>query len=79
MRVLVVSSLFLFMLACEISPVVSAPSDAPGVRYSDCERAAEDYCEHTIKASDREMDSCVAEYRFKCVSSRARSSAGSHS
>lgn len=75
MKALVASFLFLSALGCEISPVVSAPSDTPGVRYSDCDRAAEDYCEHSIKASDREMDACVAEHRFKCLSSRAESSA----
>ncbi len=61
-------------LGCEISPVVSAPFDGPGMRYSDCERAAEEYCEHTIRASDRDMDACVAEHRFKCLSSSAKSS-----
>jgi len=65
--------LLLLSLGCEISPIVSAPSDIPGTRYSDCDRAAKDYCEHAIKAAASEMDTCVAEYRFKCVSSRASS------
>jgi hypothetical protein len=56
-------------MGCEISPVVT--SETPGTRYSDCDRAAEDYCEHALKASEREMDACVAEHRFKCVSSEA--------
>ena len=73
MKALVASLLFLFALGCEISPVVSAPSDTPGVRYSDCDRAAEDYCEHALDVSSREMDACVAEHRFKCLSSGARS------
>ena len=59
-------------LGCEISPVVTSPMDSPGMRYGDCERAAEEYCEHSIKASEREMEACVAEHRFKCLSSRAR-------
>ena len=67
------TSLFLLStLGCEISPVVSAPVDTPGARYSDCDRAAEDYCEHKIQASDREMDACVAEHRYKCLSSSKR-------
>jgi hypothetical protein len=74
MKALVASLLFLSALGCEIAPVVSTPSDAPGVRYSDCDRAAEDYCEHTIKASADDMDACVAQYRFECLSSGARSS-----
>ena len=61
-------------LGCEISPVVTAPFDLPGKRYSDCELAAEGYCEHSIKATARDMDACVAEHRFRCLSSRARSS-----
>ena len=59
-------------LGCEISPVVSAPLEAPGVRYSDCERAAEEYCEEVVRPSDRKMDACVAEHRFQCVSSGAQ-------
>lgn len=58
-------------LACEISPVVSAPEE-PGSRYSDCDRAAREYCEDTLNTPDEEMDSCTAEYRFKCVSNEAR-------
>jgi hypothetical protein len=73
MRGLLACLLVLPALGCEISPVVSAPSDLPGVRYSDCDRAAEDYCEHAIKAPASDMQSCVAENRFKCVSSGARS------
>lgn len=74
MKGMVASLVFLAALGCEISPVVSAPSDAPGVRYSDCDRAAEEYCEHKINASARDMEACVAEYRFKCLSSSARDS-----
>jgi hypothetical protein len=66
-------------LGCEISPVVSAPLDTPGARYSDCDRAAEDYCEHAVKAADQEMDACVAEYRYKCMTSGSNSSLPSRS
>ena len=61
-------------LGCEISPVVTAPFDSPGARYSDCERAAEEYCEHSLRAAAREMEACVAEHRFQCLSSKARAS-----
>lgn len=74
MKALVVSLFLLSTLGCEISPVVTSPSDAPGVRYSDCDRAAEEYCEHSVKAPSREMDACVAESRFKCLSSGAKAS-----
>ena len=57
-------------LGCEISPVVSAPEE-PRSRYSDCDRAARDYCEDFLGASRQDMDACVAEHRFKCVSSGA--------
>ena len=36
--------------------------------------AAEGYSVHSIKLSDRSMDACVAEHRFKRLSSDARSS-----
>jgi hypothetical protein len=71
MKSILMAMVCLAVLACEISPVVSAPED-PGSRYSDCDRAAREYCEDTLKTSDAEMDSCVAEYRFKCVSNEAR-------
>lgn len=74
MKILLGALACLAALGCEISPVVTAPFDGPGKRYSDCERAAEDYCEHSIKATARNMDACVAEHRFKCLSSGARSS-----
>ena len=51
MKTLLVALVCLFALGCEISPVVTAPFDSPGRRYSDCERAAEDYCEYSIKAT----------------------------
>jgi hypothetical protein len=74
MKALLSALACLSILGCEIAPVVSAPSGLPGIRYSECDRAAEDYCKHAIKAAARDMDACVAEYRFKCVSSRAKSS-----
>lgn len=60
------------VLACQISPVVSSPEERRS-RYWDCDRAAREYCEHSIGASDPEMDACVAEYRYRCVSAGARS------
>ncbi len=66
-------------LGCEISPVVTAPFDSPGTRYSDCERAAEEYCEHSIGAAARDMEACVAEHRFQCLSSKARTSTADRS
>ncbi len=74
MKTLLVALACLSALGCEISPVVTAPFDSPGMRYADCERAAEDYCEYSIKATARNMDACVAEHRFKCLSSSAKSS-----
>jgi hypothetical protein len=69
MRALLAAFVGLVALGCEIAPVVSAPLDSPGIRYQDCDRAAEEYCENSIKPASRDMDACVAEYRFKCVSS----------
>ena len=54
---------------CEIVPVASAPKESPGVRYWDCDREAEEYCEEVVELTARDMDACVAEYRFTCSSS----------
>lgn len=59
----------LLALGCEIAPVVSAPMESPGVRYRDCNRAAEEYCEDSVKPTAQDMDACVAEHRFQCLSS----------
>ena len=64
-------------LGCEIAPVVTNPNS--GGRYSDCGRAAQDYCELVLKKAEEGMEACDAEYRFKCVSSGARSSGISRS
>ena len=61
----------LLALGCEISPVVTNP-EMPNNRYSDCERAAESYCELSLEATRQEMDACVAKYRFQCVSRGAK-------
>lgn len=57
-------------VGCEISPVVTAP-EGIGTRYGDCDRAAREYCEHGLEVDDAQMDRCVAEHRFRCVSSGA--------
>lgn len=54
------------LVGCSIAPVVS--TQEPSARYQDCERAARDYCEESVQASGSELDKCVAEARFKCVS-----------
>jgi len=69
MRALLAAFGGLVALGCEIAPIVSAPLDSPGTRYHDCDRAAEEYCEDSIKPAARDMDACVAEHRFKCLSS----------
>jgi hypothetical protein len=62
-------------LGCELSPVVTVPAEPAGGRYADCDRAAQDYCEHVIEAKAKDMDACIAKYRFECVSTRARTGA----
>ena len=79
MRVWLAAFSGLAVLGCEISPVVSAPLDSPGVRYRDCDRAAEEYCEESIQPAARDMDACIAEHRFKCLSSGARAPSASRS
>jgi hypothetical protein len=72
MRALVVAVVCLAAIGCEISPVVSSP-EPTGSRYSDCERAALAYCEDVIRARGTEMDACIAEHVYECVSSGATS------
>lgn len=55
------------LLGCEISPVVTADESFLGP-YHDCKQAAEDYCEHVVVAAARDMDTCVADHTFQCVS-----------
>lgn len=54
-------------LGCTLNPVVTTPQ-VDTTLYDDCERAAEDYCELVIGASDDDLDRCVANYTFQCVS-----------
>lgn len=64
------SALVLLAAGCEISPVVSAQE--PTGRYASCERASQDYCEHVVEAKAKEMEKCVADYTFQCLSGGAR-------
>ena len=65
------SLVVLVALGCEISPVVTNP-ELPSSRYSDCGRAAEDYCELSLEATRQELAACVAKYRYQCVSRGAK-------
>jgi hypothetical protein len=58
----------LLALACQISPVVTPSSEEGNSRYSDCRRAARDYCRHVLAVSDDEQDKCVAKRAFECLS-----------
>lgn len=59
----------LLALACTISPTVTVP-ESPGPRYFDCEHAARSYCEEVVRASGDDLEGCVAEQTFRCVSGR---------
>ena len=54
-------------LGCRIAPVVSDASVGT-TRYDDCEQAAQNYCEFVIHASESELEGCVANYAFQCIS-----------
>jgi len=54
-------------LGCTINPVVS--DTQVGIGYYDaCERAAENYCEYVVEAAESDLESCVANYTFQCLS-----------
>lgn len=54
--------------ACQISPVVTDPSPPHDDRYSQCREAARDYCRKVVGVAADELDRCVAEHAFRCVS-----------
>jgi len=54
-------------LGCRIAPVVS-DTQLGTSHYGDCEQAAQNYCEHVVKASDSDREGCVAKYAFQCIS-----------
>jgi hypothetical protein len=55
-------------LGCTISPVVSDPRERSSEVYSDCRRAAKDYCREVVNAPSNEVDRCVADYAYRCTS-----------
>jgi hypothetical protein len=69
---LLVAAIALMGLACSIAPVVTDPSQEGGARYSDCRRAAKDYCRDGLGVSEAEMKKCVAESTFQCISAGGR-------
>ena len=54
-------------LGCRIAPVVS-DTQVGTSNYDDCERASRNYCERVVRASDAELEDCVAKYTFQCIS-----------
>jgi hypothetical protein len=58
---------------CQLSPVITTPEPRQSDRYDDCRRAAEEYCHHARKAPESEMDRCVADAVYSCVSGKERS------
>ena len=65
---LALALLAVMALSCRIAPVITDKSDPSSDRYSDCKRAAREYCRHVIDPAQSEMDGCVAKYAFECVS-----------
>jgi hypothetical protein len=54
-------------LGCRIAPVVS-DAHVGTTRYDDCEQAAQNYCEFVIHAAESDLEGCVANYAFQCIS-----------
>lgn len=61
---LVASSL---ALGCSLAPVVTDTRMGTS-RYDDCEQAAQNYCEFVIRAPEDDLEACVANYAFQCIS-----------
>jgi hypothetical protein len=54
-------------LACTVSPVITEPQNGGSDRYSDCRRAARDYCRHVLEVEDDGMKRCVANSTYECL------------
>jgi len=63
-----VSTLVVGALGCRIAPVLTDPSQRSEDHYSQCREAARDYCKKVVNVSADDLDRCVAEHAFRCVS-----------
>ena len=59
------------LAGCEISPVVSEPMSREPDRYHSCRRAARDYCREVVQPPAAELDRCVADAAYRCLSGAA--------
>ncbi len=65
--------LALLCLSCTISPVVTEPSLDGGRRdhYDACKRASKDYCREVLATAQDEMNKCVANFTYECLTGSA--------
>ena len=64
--------LALLGLSCTISPVLTEPSlNAGRDRYDACKRASKDYCREVLNTTPDEMDKCVANFTYECLTGGA--------
>ncbi len=63
----------LLALSCTISPVVTEPSldGGRGNHYDACKRASKDYCREVLATAQDEMNKCVANFTYECLTSSA--------
>ncbi len=63
----------LLALSCTISPVVTEPSLDGGRRdhYGACKRASKDYCREVLATAQDEMNKCVANFTYECLTGSA--------
>jgi len=59
------------LAGCEISPVVTDPTQREPDPYHACRRAARDYCKEVVQPSTAELDRCVADRAYRCLSGGA--------
>lgn len=71
-RSILLAGLLALALGCQVSPVVTPPSEAGSSRYDDCRRASRDFCRHVLAVADDEQDKCVAERVFECLTGGSR-------
>lgn len=61
------ATLALTTAGCSISPIVTEPTGDSN-RYSDCRRAAKDYCRDALGSADEELRKCTAKATYECIS-----------
>ena len=65
---LFIAALAALMVGCTLSPVVTTPGAESDDFFHACRRASRDYCQDALDTPPSELDKCVAEATYACLS-----------